>query len=58
MLEREIFDVLHEIFVARMNWELFENFDEDETEDELDGQVALFGHELELRSGATQFAGM
>jgi hypothetical protein len=44
--------------VARMNWELFENFDEDETEDELDGQVALFGHELELRSGATQFAGM
>ena len=56
VFEREIFDVLDQVFVARMNWQLLEDLDEDETEDELDGQVAFLGHELELGSGKTQFA--
>ncbi len=54
MPECEIFNMLDKVLVTGMNWELFEDFDENEAEDELDGQVSLLGHELQLGSSATQ----
>ena len=57
MLECEVFYVLNEILVTGMNGELLQDFNEDEAEYELDGQVTLLGHELQLGSGQTQFAG-
>ena len=56
VFECEVLDVLYQIFVTRMNGELTQNLDEDQAEDELDGQVAFLGHELQLGTGATQFA--
>ena len=56
MPESEILDVLDEVFVAGVDRELLEDLDEDEAEDELDGQVSLLGHELQLGPGQAQLA--
>ena len=56
MPEGEILDVLDEVFVAGVDRELLEDLDEDEAEDELDGQVSLLGHELQLGPGQAQLA--
>ena len=56
MPESEIFNVLDKVLMAGMNGELFEDFDENKTKDELDNQVPLLRHEFQLGSSAAQLA--
>jgi len=48
--EGETLDVVDEVLVAGVERELAENFDEDQAEDELDGEVAPFLLEIGLAS--------
>lgn len=42
VFERNILDVGHQILMARVELQLFEHIDEDQTEDELNGQTSPF----------------
>ena len=42
VLEAEVLDVMDEVLVAGVHAQLFQDLDEDEAEDELDGQVPTF----------------
>ena len=56
MLKCEVLNVLHQCLVSGMDWELLQDFNEYETEDKLDGQIAFLRHELQFGSGQAQLA--
>ena len=58
MFESDVFNVVDEILVSGVNGELLEDLDQEQAEDELDGEVALLRHELQVGPHPNQIAGM
>ena len=54
MLETQVLDFLHQVFMSGMDGKLFQHLDENQAKDELHGQVSFFRYEFQLRSCKTQ----
>ena len=48
VFERNVFNVMNKILMARMNGELFQDLNQEETEDELNRQITLLRHKLQV----------